>query len=180
MADWRNCSAVSHRMSSYVTHSSLHLTQISPCPFLSYYKSPIKGNRFFLKFLETVFFFVSVGKMASKELFVCKAESIPFVALDFSYSTVSNILIGTFATICAVYLLKSIETCLYRVYFDQLSHIPGPRLAAASKLWWVYNNVFPHGGKLVFKLPELHKKYGPVVRISPTEVTVHDIDSYHE
>lgn len=77
-------------------------------------------------------------------------------------------------------LVKLIATGIYHAYFDELSHIPGPRLAAATKLWWVYYNVYPHNGKLCFLLPELHKKYGPIIRISPTEVTIKDMDSYHE
>lgn len=90
--------------------------------------------------------------------------------LSLDYAGIFNVA-GGVLTLAVMYLIaKFVYTAIYRVRFDELSHIPGPAMAAATKLWWVYYNVIPHGGKLVFRLPELHRKYGPVVRISPTEV----------
>lgn len=46
-----------------------------------------------------------------------------------------------------------------RLFFHPLAHIPGPRVAALT--WWYefYFDVIHHG-KYVFRIQELHKKYG--------------------
>jgi hypothetical protein len=59
---------------------------------------------------------------------------------------------------------SSAVTCIsllacYRLFFHPLSRIPGPRLAALTTWWEVYENVW-RGGHLPFELKELHKIYG--------------------
>lgn len=68
---------------------------------------------------------------------------------------------------------------VYRLYFHPLAHIPGPKLAAITHKWMAYHDLV-HFGKLIFKIEELHKQYGPVVRIGPDELHIFDIDSYNE
>ncbi|CAJ2514334.1 Uu.00g024530.m01.CDS01 [Anthostomella pinea] len=58
---------------------------------------------------------------------------------------------------------------IYRVYFSPLSNIPGPKLAALTYLYEGYYEVWL-GGKYFLKVAELHKQYGPIVRITPEEV----------
>ncbi|KAK1988402.1 cytochrome P450 [Colletotrichum cereale] len=58
---------------------------------------------------------------------------------------------------------------IYRISFSPLSKIPGPRLAALSYLYEGYYDVWL-GGKYFLKIAELHKRYGPIVRITPDEV----------
>ena len=56
---------------------------------------------------------------------------------------------------------------IYNVFFHPLRKYPGPRFWAASpfpSLWY-----FTHG-ELIYKLRDLHEKYGDVVRIAPDEV----------
>ena len=48
---------------------------------------------------------------------------------------------------------------LYRVFFHPLSKIPGPKLAAISRLYDFYYDCIL-GGKFVFKIEDLHKQYG--------------------
>ncbi|KAF8247342.1 cytochrome P450 [Wilcoxina mikolae CBS 423.85] len=67
---------------------------------------------------------------------------------------------------------------IYRIWFHPLSHIPGPRLAAATYLYHAYYQVYK-GGMFFKKRPELLAKYGPVVRISPTNVEIYDPELYH-
>lgn len=58
---------------------------------------------------------------------------------------------------------------IYRLFFHRIRHFPGPRAAAVSKLWSVYqcrdsrNHLF---------LDDLHKKYGNFVRTGPGEITI--------
>lgn len=62
---------------------------------------------------------------------------------------------------------------VYRLYFSPLSKFPGPKLAAATYLYeFYYSFILPE--QLMTNISELHKKYGPIVRITPTELHVND------
>lgn len=56
-------------------------------------------------------------------------------------------------------LFSSIVT--YRLFFHRLRHFPGPRIAAATKLWHVLKS---RGGTNFLVLDEMQHKYGPFVR----------------
>jgi hypothetical protein len=62
-------------------------------------------------------------------------------------------------TIGAVSLVYCVGEGLRRLYAHPLSHIPGPKLAALT--WWYefYFDVI-QPGRFVFKIQELHQKYG--------------------
>ncbi|KAF2863458.1 cytochrome P450 [Piedraia hortae CBS 480.64] len=67
-----------------------------------------------------------------------------------------------------VYILAA---CIYNVFFSPLSFAPGPILWRASPLPWAWHAL---RGTLVKKTKELHGIYGPVVRISPRELSYAD------
>ena len=48
---------------------------------------------------------------------------------------------------------------VYRMYFDSLSHFPGPKLAAAS-LWYEFYYDVVLKGQYTFKIKEFHEIYG--------------------
>lgn len=48
---------------------------------------------------------------------------------------------------------------IYRMFFDRLSHIPGPKLAAAS-LWYEFYYDVVKKGQYTFEIGRMHKKYG--------------------
>ena len=48
---------------------------------------------------------------------------------------------------------------IYRMFFDQLSHIPGPKLAAAS-LWYEFYYDVIKKGQYTFEIGRMHEKYG--------------------
>jgi cytochrome P450 len=73
--------------------------------------------------------------------------------------------------------LYFISVIVYRLYLSPISKIPGPKLAAAT--WWFeYYYDIIHYGKYIFKIKELHREYGPIVRISPYEVHISDPKFY--
>ncbi|KAL8670824.1 MAG: hypothetical protein Q9168_004660 [Polycauliona sp. 1 TL-2023] len=82
--------------------------------------------------------------------------------------------IGLLGVIFAFYRLLLI---VYRLSFHPLSKFPGPKVAAATRLYEGYHDVV-RGGKYIFQIGELHKQYGPIVRISPDELHVND-PSFH-
>lgn len=48
---------------------------------------------------------------------------------------------------------------IYRMFFDSLSHIPGPKLAAAS-LWYEFYYDVVLKGQYTFEIGRMHEKYG--------------------
>ncbi|KAI0401638.1 trichodiene oxygenase [Xylaria palmicola] len=62
---------------------------------------------------------------------------------------------------------------LYRLTMHPLARFPGPRLAAISRWYEGYYDVI-RDGQYTFKIEQLHKKYGPIIRISPSELHISD------
>ena len=57
---------------------------------------------------------------------------------------------------------------LFDAFLGPLSRFPGPKLRAVSKLPGIYTTVT---GRDAFVRSELHERYGPVVRVNPTELS---------
>ncbi|KIW37891.1 uncharacterized protein PV06_09873 [Exophiala oligosperma] len=68
---------------------------------------------------------------------------------------------------------------LYRLTLHPLASFPGPKLAGATSLYQAWYDLRP-STSYVKTFPELHKKYGPIVRILPNQLHVHDINAYYE
>jgi hypothetical protein len=66
-------------------------------------------------------------------------------------------------TVATLSLLFTVTGAIRRLYFHPLARIPGPKLAALT--WWYefYFDVLQEG-TYVFKIQELHKKYGELLR----------------
>ena len=62
-------------------------------------------------------------------------------------------------------------SCLYSIFFHPLRSIPGPFLAKFTEAWRTYKYA---RGKWHEDVLALHRKYGPVVRVSPNEVSIVD------
>ena len=77
----------------------------------------------------------------------------------------------------SIIVLYFIFRTAYNLFLSPISNIPGPKLAAAT--WWYeyYYDVVTYG-KYFCNIMEMHKKYGPIVRISPHEVHISDPDFY--
>lgn len=69
--------------------------------------------------------------------------------------------------VLAVSLL--VTRVLYKRYASPLRKYPGPFLASFSRLWKVYSTAT---GRTHLQHIDLHKKYGPIVRIAPNEVSL--------
>lgn len=64
-----------------------------------------------------------------------------------------------------------------RLYFHPLSKFPGPQICAASRLYEFYWDSYKNG-RLWSRLPELHDKYGPIIRIGPDELHIRDSEFF--
>ncbi|KAL3453317.1 cytochrome P450 [Aspergillus insuetus] len=77
-------------------------------------------------------------------------------------------------TTAVVFTLWTAAEAIRRLYFHPLAHIPGPRLAALT--WWYefyYDAIRP--GQYIFKIQELHRQYGPIIRVTPDEIHINDV-----
>ncbi|OAX85369.1 hypothetical protein ACJ72_00258 [Emergomyces africanus] len=77
------------------------------------------------------------------------------------------------------YLIYIATLLFYRFFFHPLAHIPGPPLAVATYLYEWYYDLYL-GGQFTFHLKELHKKYGPAIRINPDYIHIDDPDYFGE
>ncbi|KZL86340.1 cytochrome p450 protein [Colletotrichum incanum] len=77
------------------------------------------------------------------------------------------------------WLVYVVQLGVRRLFFSPISHIPGPRLAALTQYYEFYYDIIL-GGQYTFKIIEMHREYGPVVRISPWEVHVGDPEFFPE
>ncbi|KAL2827426.1 cytochrome P450 [Aspergillus cavernicola] len=74
-----------------------------------------------------------------------------------------------FVTLITLLLGTLLFRCLYRLYYHPLSNVPGPKLAACTSLWLAYHTYIGDECTVVF---ELHKQYGPVLRVAPNDVDI--------
>lgn len=74
-------------------------------------------------------------------------------------------------SIAGLIILHLTSKVLWRLYFSPLSKYPGPKLFAATSL---VNTYYVSKATRVYKVAELHNKYGPVVRIGPNELSYVD------
>ncbi|KAE8152566.1 cytochrome P450 [Aspergillus avenaceus] len=88
--------------------------------------------------------------------------------------------VGLVTVLGGVIALTSIVAALtgvYNVLFHPLSTYPGPRLAAATRLWFAWHYA---KGTLPFAIHRLHVKYGAVVRIAPNELSYIHPEGWNE
>ncbi|KAI0868666.1 cytochrome P450 [Hypoxylon argillaceum] len=67
------------------------------------------------------------------------------------------------------YCVLLLTLTLYRLYLHPLARFPCPKLAAITRLYEGYYDLY-QSGQYSFKIAELHKQYGPIIRISPYEL----------
>jgi cytochrome P450 len=66
---------------------------------------------------------------------------------------------------------------IYRLWISPLARFPGPKLAAMTMWYELYYDSFLEG-QYTFRIAEMHRKYGPIVRISPFELHIDDPEYY--
>ncbi|KAA8893037.1 cytochrome P450, partial [Sphaerosporella brunnea] len=70
-----------------------------------------------------------------------------------------------------------VATGIRNVYFHPISKIPGPKLAAFNRIYFSYIWL---SGRYPQIVKDLHDKYGPVVRLSPNQVSFNTATSWKD
>ncbi|KAK3688289.1 cytochrome P450 [Podospora appendiculata] len=86
----------------------------------------------------------------------------------------SGLLLPSAAILLAIY---TAYLAIYRLFLSPLAKIPGPRWAALTYWYECYYDLFLPA-QYVFKIKQLHDQYGPIVRITPDEVSIADPDFF--
>ncbi|KAF3058220.1 Isotrichodermin C-15 hydroxylase [Daldinia childiae] len=86
-------------------------------------------------------------------------------------------MLGTEETAISYTLGYPIYRAICNLFFHPLSKIKGPPLWSASRLPFIYSLL---RGTLIHDVENLHRKYGPVVRIAPDEVTFAQAEAYQD
>ncbi|KAM0591168.1 hypothetical protein ACHAP6_002484 [Verticillium nonalfalfae] len=80
----------------------------------------------------------------------------------------------TALVLAGVWLVYKLLEAAYNVSpLHPLSHVPGPKLAAATYLPEFYHDVVLFG-RYTNQIRQMHEQYGPIVRINPNEVHCND------
>lgn len=79
--------------------------------------------------------------------------------------------------VSAAVVVAIISMVLYKIIYDPLAHIPGPLIARFTPIW-LYSLSFR--GIEASTIDQLHKKFGAVVRVAPSEVDISDGAAIHQ
>ncbi|KAI1498014.1 cytochrome P450 [Biscogniauxia marginata] len=88
-----------------------------------------------------------------------------------------QLILGRWGGVLAALILYPILRGIYNIYFHSLSKTPGPYTWSASRLPFVYSLL---KGTIVSDIERLHRKYGPVLRIAPDEVTFAQTEAWND
>jgi hypothetical protein len=61
--------------------------------------------------------------------------------------------------VLGLFISYVVANTVYQCYFSPLAKFPGPKLAAVTRLYEVYYDVFKWG-RYTFEIKEMHKQYG--------------------
>ncbi|TWU78478.1 hypothetical protein ED733_008945 [Metarhizium rileyi] len=75
-----------------------------------------------------------------------------------------------FVPLATLFLTFFISQAIRRIWFHPLSKFPGPVLYSVFYLPFLYQSYIK--GRWVFKTIELHRRYGPIVRVGPDHIMV--------
>ncbi|KAI1281078.1 putative cytochrome P450 [Xylaria sp. FL0933] len=89
----------------------------------------------------------------------------------------SNSLSALAILVAALSVIYVFSHVIYNLYWHPLSKYPGPFLGRSTLLWRFYHVV---SGRWHRRIDEQHKRYGPVVRVSPNELSFASIESWRD
>ncbi|KAI0407184.1 putative cytochrome P450 [Xylaria palmicola] len=95
----------------------------------------------------------------------------------FSSNVVMNDTLETPGNSAVSRLLYYAQLVVYNVFFHPLATYPGPLLARSTLLWRIWHSI---RGRIHLAIDDEHKKYGPVFRVSPNELSFASVNSWKD
>ncbi|EKG11555.1 Cytochrome P450 [Macrophomina phaseolina MS6] len=89
----------------------------------------------------------------------------------------TNTIMLSVETAALLLLSYSIYDIVYNIFFHPLRRFPGPKLAVASKLPFVF---YRCSGLQARWTKSCHDKYGPVVRLAPNQLSFTSVDAWRD
>jgi hypothetical protein len=93
------------------------------------------------------------------------------------FHATGHIIVFTFFSIIGILFIRSLLLTIYNLFFHPLRQFPGPTCWAASIIPFAYTQL---RGTDVYRILELHKRYGGVVRIGPDTLSYADSVVYRD
>ncbi|OAL26401.1 hypothetical protein AYO22_04319 [Fonsecaea multimorphosa] len=101
------------------------------------------------------------------------------MASPFREGLVQGSLTIPLAILATTWLLYLVSLAVNRLYLSPLAKFPGPKGAALSRWYEFYYEVVLKG-QYSQRIDEMHRQYGPVVRVAPDELHIKDSDFFDE
>lgn len=98
----------------------------------------------------------------------CEKSNIAALASSFMAVMTTSLALAYVATGIVAFFI------FYRLFCAPLAKVPGPRITAITGVYVMYHEF---RGNRTLILDRLHAQYGPVVRVSPTEVSFNDTEA---
>lgn len=96
---------------------------------------------------------------------------------EVNMATILNILLDTRWIVLSAVLFLSylVALAFYRTYFHPLAKFPGPKFAAITRYYEAYYDAWKQG-HYIFKIDEMHRKYGKTRVDSSLYFTIHSVN----
>lgn len=65
-----------------------------------------------------------------------------------------------FLALAAILLIWTIYGVIWRLYLSPIAAFPGPKLAALTFWYECFHDIADGGGKYIWRIQEMHEKYG--------------------
>ncbi|KAF5492575.1 Cytochrome P450 monooxygenase 1 [Colletotrichum siamense] len=88
---------------------------------------------------------------------------------------VTTMMLQAFGLVLLATSIYTVSYVVYNIFFHPLRHFPGPLLMRATRAAYCYRLV---RGTISFDMLDLHRRYGPVVRVAPDELAFSDADAW--
>ncbi|PVH96691.1 hypothetical protein DM02DRAFT_534697 [Periconia macrospinosa] len=76
-------------------------------------------------------------------------------------------------------IASTIYIVVDRLYFSPIFKFPGSMVAAVTH-WYDFYHDYWRNRKYIFEIEKMHKRYGPIVRVNPYELSIYDAEFYNK
>jgi cytochrome P450 len=91
--------------------------------------------------------------------------------------TMGGLLLPALAASVVLGTVYTVVRVVYNLYFHPLAKFPGPKLNAITPIPAIFSLL---RGRIPLETKQMHDKYGPVVRVSPTELSFNGAQAWED